>query len=59
MRYKHEQRQIWFFWAYLGLLFGPERGPFGPLWAQMCGMVHSNTNKEGKHDIDILWDILG
>ena len=54
MQYKHEQKLIWFFWAYLGLLFGPERGPFGPLWAQMCGMVHSNTNKEGKHDIDIL-----
>ena len=25
----------------------------------MCGMVHPDTDKEGGHDIDIPWEILG
>ena len=37
-------------------------GLFGHIWAlwpQMCGMVHPDTDKEGGHDIDIPWEILG
>ena len=25
----------------------------------MCGMVHPDTDKEGGHDIEIHWEILG
>ena len=25
----------------------------------MCGMIHLNTDKIGRHDIDIPWEILG
>ena len=51
-----EQRQIWLVWAYLGSFFGPEGGP---LWPQMCGTVHPDTDNEGEHGIDIPWEILG
>ena len=36
-----EKWQIGLVWAYLGSFFGPEGGP---LWPQMCGMVHLDTD---------------
>ena len=31
----------------------------GLLWPQMCGTIHPDTDKEGGHDKDIPWEILG
>ena len=49
------QRQIWLDWAYFGSFLGLR----GPLRPQMCGMVYTDTNKEGAHVIEIPWEILG
>ena len=55
MQFEHGQKQIWLVWGYLGSILGLTGLP----WAQMCGSVHSDTNKEGGHDVDIPWEILG
>ena len=55
MLIEHGHRQIWLVRAYLGSFFEPE-GAFRP---QICDMFHPDTDKEGKHGIDIPKEILG
>ena len=43
-------------WAYLNSFFGTWGGY---LWPRMWCKVYMDTDKEGKHGIDIPWDILG
>ena len=38
------------------LVFEPEGGPLRP---QMCATVHPDANKEGGHNVDFPWEILG